>query len=110
MSKIEELEKEVERLSNLVYAVEPSEYVPDGLTWKQLCAYKEQEKKGGQPVDTYLKTLRGTTDLLLAHHKQAVMAMAQVMQDKELPYIEGIWKEAMKGFMQMPEHIMKGHR
>jgi hypothetical protein len=110
MTKIEELEAELEKLNKLIYAVEPSEYVPDGLTWKQLCAYKEQEKKGGQPVDTYLKTLRGTTDLLMAHHRQAIDAMKQVMQDKDIKYIEDVWREAMKGFMQMPEHIMKGYR
>lgn len=110
MTEIDRLKEEIDKLNKLVYAVEPSEYVPDGLTWKQLYAYKEQEKKGGQPIDTYLKTMRATSDLLLAHHKQAVMAMAQVMQDKELPYIEGIWKEAMKGFMTMPDSIMKGNK
>lgn len=110
MTEIDKLKEEIDKLNKLVYAVEPSEYVPDGLTWKQLYAYKEQEKKGKEPVDTYLRVLRGTTDLLLAHHRQAVAAMAQVMQDKELPYIEDVWKEAMKGFMTMPEHIMKGHR
>lgn len=103
--------EEIERLRKDVYAYPPTEpYVPDGLTWKQLYAYREQEKKGGQPIDTYLKTLRATTDLLLAHHRQAVDAMKQVMQDKDAKYIEDVWREAMKGFMQMPENIMKGYR
>lgn len=110
MTEIDKLKEEIDKLNKLVYAVEPSEYVPDGLTWKQLYAYKEQERKGKEPVDTYLKVLRGTTDLLLAHHRQAVAAMAQVMQDKELPYIEDVWKEAMKAFMKMPKKIMEGNK
>lgn len=110
MSNVDDLKKEIERLNKLVYAHEPSEYVPDGLTWKQLYAYKEKEFRGDQPIDSYLKTLNATSELLMAHHRQAINAMAQVMQDKEMPYIEDVWKEAMKGFMTMPESIMKGHR
>ena len=73
-------------------------------------SYKEQEKKGGQPIDSYLKTLTATSELLLAHHRQAINAMAQVMQDKEMPYIEDVWKEAMKAFMTLPNSIMKGNK
>ena len=102
---------DIKKLEEEVYAYTPSDpYIPDGLTWKQLYAYKEQEKKGGQPIDSYLKTLKATSDLLLEHHRQAINAMKQVMQDKEPKYIEDVWKEAMKAFMTMPESIMKGYK
>lgn len=111
VDKLMSIVHEINRLHNEVYAYPPTEpYVPDGLTWKQLCAYKEQEKKGGQPIDSYLKTLNATSELLMAHHRQAINAMAQVMQDKEMPYIEDVWKEAMKAFMTLPKKIMEGNK
>ena len=73
-------------------------------------AYKEQEKRGGQPVDSYLKTMKATSDLLMAHHRQAIEAMAHVMQDKDMSYIEDVWKEAMSAFMTMPKKIMEGNK
>lgn len=102
---------EINNLNKNVYAYPPEEpYVPDGLTWKQLYAYKEQEKRGGQPVDSYLKTMKATSDLLMAHHRQAIEAMAHVMQDKDMSYIEDVWKEAMSAFMTMPKKIMEGNK
>lgn len=101
---------EINELHKIVYAHQPSEYVPDGLTWRQLYAYKEQERNGGQPIDSYLKTLSATSELLMAHHRQAINAMAQVMQDKDMPYIEDVWKEAMSAFMTLPKKIMEGNK
>lgn len=94
----------IERLHGDAYVYEPdSLYMPDGLTWKRMYAFKEQEKQGGAPLDSYLKTLKATSELLLAHHRQAIDAMKQVMQDKEASYIEDVWREAMKAFMTLPK-------
>ena len=100
---------EIKRLEGDVYAYPPTDpYVPDGLTWRQLCAYKDQEKRGGKPINMYLKNLNDTSELLLEHHRQAIAAMAQVMQNKDMTYIESVWKAAMSAFMEMPENIIKG--
>lgn len=96
----------LQMLHDEAYVYPPdSLYMPDGLSWKRMYAFKEQEKQGGAPLDTYLKTLKATSEMLLEHHRQAVDAMKQVMQDKDAKYIEDVWREAMKAFMTLPKDL-----
>lgn len=111
VDEVMDLIHEILRLENDVYAYPPTQpYVPDGLTWKQLCAYKEQEKKGGEPIATYLSRLNATGEMLMGHHRQAIASMMDVLKAVPADDVETAWKKAMESFMTMPDKIMKGYK